>query len=108
VEALFHARGARQDALPELCRRYHVRRLALFGSAATGHDFDPARSDFDLLVDFEPLPPGDYANAYFGLREALKALSGRPSVDLVTKTALQNPYLKRRVESERRPLYPSP
>jgi predicted nucleotidyltransferase len=30
----------------ELCRRFHVRRLELFGSAATA-DFDPERSDID-------------------------------------------------------------
>jgi uncharacterized protein len=107
METLFHARGAPHDALPELCRRFNVRRLDLFGSAASGHDFDPARSDLDLLVDFESLPPGDYADTYFGLREALEAWSGR-AVDLVTEAALRNPYLKRRIESERRPLFPSP
>lgn len=103
VEAFPHA----LDALPGVCRRFHVRRLDLFGSAATGRDFDPARSDLDILVSFEPLPPADYADAYFGLREALEALAGRP-VDLVTEAALENPYLRRRVESERLPLFPPP
>jgi predicted nucleotidyltransferase len=107
AETFFHALGAPSDALPELCRRFHVRRLDLFGSAATGRNFDPIRSDLDLLVSFEPLPPSEYANAYFGLREALEALSGRP-IDLVTEAALRNPYLRRRVEAERRPLFPSP
>ena len=95
------------DALPALCRRFRVRRLDLFGSAATGRGFDPARSDLDLLVAFEPLPPADYAAAYFGLREALEALAGRP-VDLVTEAALENPHLRRRVEAERRPLFRAP
>lgn len=40
--------------IAELCRRYAVRRLEIFGSAARGTDFDPARSDADFLVDFEP------------------------------------------------------
>ncbi|MDR3535251.1 MAG: nucleotidyltransferase domain-containing protein [Acetobacteraceae bacterium] len=106
TQASFHAPGT-PDAIADLCRRFRVRRLDLFGSAATGRGFDPARSDLDLLVAFEPLPPVDYANAYFGLREALEALSGRP-VDLVTEAALENPYLHRRIETERRPLFPVP
>src|SRR4051794_32889922 len=43
-----------------LCRRFNVRRLDLFGSAATGR-FDPGHSDLDLLVEFEPMSPGAYA-----------------------------------------------
>ena len=92
------------DALAAICRRFHVRRLDLFGSAATGAGFEPARSDLDFLVSFEPMAPGAYADAYFGLLAALEDLSGR-SVDLVTEAALENPYLRRRVETERRPLF---
>src|SRR5271165_488940 len=44
-----------------LCRQYHVRQLALFGSALLG-DFDPEHSDLDFLVEFEPLAPGTYAD----------------------------------------------
>ena len=93
-----------RDALAVLCRRFAVRRLDLFGSAATGR-FDPARSDLDFLVSFEELPDAAYADAYFGLREGLEALFGRP-VDLLTEPALQNPYLRRRIEVERRRLFP--
>ncbi|MGN6033725.1 MAG: nucleotidyltransferase family protein, partial [Thermomicrobiales bacterium] len=42
-----------QDNVQEiraLCERFDVRRLELFGSAATGR-FDPAHSDIDFLVD---------------------------------------------------------
>jgi len=92
------------EMLDALCRRFRVQRLDVFGSAATGRGFDAARSDIDLLVAFEPLSPGDFAEAYFGLREALEALTGR-KVDLVTEAALRNPYLRRRVEAERQPLF---
>jgi predicted nucleotidyltransferase len=98
---------ATADALAAACRRFHVRRLDLFGSAATGRGFDAVRSDADFLVEFEPLPPADYADAYFGLREALQHLAGRP-VDLLTESALENPWLRRRIEAERRPLFPAP
>lgn len=40
------------DALASICRRYHVRRLSLFGSTLKG--IDRPDSDIDLLVEFEP------------------------------------------------------
>ena len=90
-------------ALEELCRRYRVRSLFLFGSAARD-DFDPECSDVDLLVEFEALPPGGYADAYFGLREALEDLFDR-AVDLVALSAIRNPYMKADIERTRTPLY---
>ena len=92
--------------LAALCRRFNVRRLDLFGSAATGR-FDPGHSDIDLLVEFAPMPPSAYASAYFGLREALEETFGR-QVDLVTEAALANPYLIRRIAAEKHRLYPPP
>ena len=95
-----------QRALDDLCRKFRVRRLDLFGLVTAGN-FDPARSDVDLLVEFEAMPPGAYAAAYFGLRAAAETLLGRP-VDLVTEAALANPHLRRRIEGERRALFPLP
>ena len=89
--------------LERLCRRYRVRRLALFGSAATGRSFSEA-SDLDFVVEFKPLPPGVYANTYFGLLEALQQLFKRP-VDLVVESAIKNPYFLEAVEATRTPLY---
>ena len=45
--------ASHREELEELCRRFHVRRLDLFGSAASD-GFDPARSDLDFLVEFDP------------------------------------------------------
>ncbi len=89
--------------LRALCRRFHVRRLDLFGSAARG-DFNPEHSDVDFIVEFErdtPLHPFD---AYFGLKEELEALFGR-KVDLVELSAVRNPYLKASIEQSRENLY---
>lgn len=93
----------KRDEIAALCRRYHVRRLEIFGSAARG-DFDPRASDFDFVVEFEELPPGEYADAYFGLLEGLQALLGRP-VDLVVARAIRNPYFRQAVEETREVLY---
>ena len=89
--------------LEQLCRRYRVRRLDLFGSAATGQVFSEP-SDLDFVVEFEPLPAGVYANTYFGLLEALQQLFDMP-VDLVVESAIRNPYFLEAVEATRTPLY---
>ena len=94
---------SKRHELAELCRRYRVRSLYLFGSAARD-DFDAGRSDVDLLVEFEALAPGGYADAYFGLRESLEDLFGR-EVDLVALSAVRNPYMKADIERTRTLLY---
>lgn len=97
------ALGNHRAELESLCRRFGVRRLELFGSAATGRD-RPAESDLDFLVEFDELPPGGYADAYFDLLESLEALFGRP-VDLVVASAIRNPYFLEAVERTKTLLY---
>jgi hypothetical protein len=81
----------RQNDIAALCRRYRVRRLELFGSAATG-SFDPVSSDLDFVVEFGDLRHGEWADAYFGPMEGLAEPFGRP-VDLVMLSAVRNPYM---------------
>jgi len=61
----------------------------LFGSAGTDR-LDEATSDIDSLVEFDDTPVSRF-DAYFGLKEDLEALLGRP-VDLVSTAAVENPY----------------
>jgi len=89
--------------IAELCRRFHVRRLDVFGSAVRG-DFDPARSDLDFVVEFEREHPLGGLEIYFGLKEALEALFGR-KVDLVSEGAVRNPYLRRSIDESRETVY---
>ena len=92
-----------REELQALCRRFHVRRLDLFGSAARG-DFDPDRSDFDFVVEFDRTAPQHPFDSYFGLKEELEALFGR-NVDLVELSAVRNPYLKASIEQSRENIY---
>src|SRR5258705_8581222 len=92
-----------RDELRDLCQRFHVRRLDLFGSAARG-DFDPERSDVDFLVEFDRSAPQHPFDAYFGLKEALEEVLGRP-VDLVEASAVRNPYLKASIEGSRESIF---
>jgi hypothetical protein len=75
--------------LAALCRAHHVRRLAVFGSAARGQA--SAGSDVDLLVEFEP----GHAPSFWvspGIEQELSALFGGRAVDLVPPEVLNNPY----------------
>jgi predicted nucleotidyltransferase len=93
----------RRREIADLCRQYHVRRLAIFGSALR-RDFDPERSDIDLLVEFEPLATNQYAENYFALLQALTELFAR-KVDLLVWRSIKNPYFLREIESSQEVLY---
>ena len=93
----------KQSQLQELCARHRVRRLALFGSAATG-GFEPERSDLDFVVEFEPMLPREHADAFFGLLESLEHLFGRP-IDLIEYEPVRNPYFRRELEQTQVVLY---
>lgn len=88
--------------IADICRRFGVRRLDVFGSAARVTDFDPDRSDLDFVVEFEPLPGGGRFETYFGFKEALESLFG---VDLVSEGTIRNPYLRASIEKGRQSLY---
>lgn len=93
----------KREDLEQLCSRHHVRRLEIFGSAATGL-FDPTSSDLDFLVELEPGTPGELSDRYLGLLTDLEDLFGRP-VDLVMTAAVRNPYFLRQIQSSRTLLY---
>lgn len=94
---------AYREPVGHLCRRFHVRRLEVFGSALRS-DFRPDESDLDFLVEFGPESLTDYAGDYFGLKEGLEALFGRP-VDMVTAGAIRNPYFRQSIEAGKALLY---
>lgn len=88
--------------LSALCRKYHVRRLGLFGSAARG-ELAP-KSDVDLLIEFEPgKAPSLWAEPE--MRKAFSALFGGRRVDLVPPEVLQNPYRRKSILRDLRVLY---
>lgn len=73
-----------------LCSAYNVKTLFAFGSVCTDKFTD--KSDVDLLISFNPMDYGDYADTYFKLADKFEHLFKR-SVDLVTEKSLSNPYL---------------
>jgi predicted nucleotidyltransferase len=91
-----------QEQLERLCRRFHIRKLALFGSAARG-EMKPD-SDVDLMVEFEP----DRAPSLWdspGLNEEFSALFGNRAVDIVPPEVLRNPYRRKTIQRDLKVLY---
>jgi uncharacterized protein len=91
------------EELAALCRKHHVAKLALFGSAARG-DFRPGESDLDFLVTFQPLDFGDHFDAYIGLGMDLEQLFG-VKVDLQVEKAIRNPIFRSNVLDSKVELY---
>lgn len=87
-----------------LCRRYGVRHLEVFGSAARGGDFDPVRSDADFLVEFKPQSDMPPLEEFFGFQADLSRLLERP-VDLVEARAVRNPYVLANINRTRELVY---
>ena len=81
-----------------------MRRLDVFGSAARGDDFDPARSDLGFLVELDFNAPMSLCDAYFGLKRDLQILLGR-EVDLISSGALESPFVRASIERNREPVY---
>ena len=89
-----------EGELADICRRYGVRELSVFGSAAR-EEMRPD-SDVDLLVDFLPqAEPGllDHAGLMLDLSDLL-----RRKVDLVSKNGLK-PLIRDAVIQDARRLY---
>jgi predicted nucleotidyltransferase len=89
--------------IAEICRRFGVARLDVFGSAARAADFDAEVSDVDFLVEFaESKTP--QIDAFFELQSALSKLLER-KVDLVMQGSVRNPYVRESIERAREPVY---
>ena len=91
-------------AIAEICRRFGVRKLELFGSAATG-DFNPSRSDLDFIVEFPPgYDFGPWLSRLSQFGQSLTKLFGR-RVDLISPSALNNRWFRREADRARVTLY---
>jgi predicted nucleotidyltransferase len=91
-----------RTALRKLAQRYHIRRLALFGSAARGQ-LKPD-SDIDLLAEFEN-GKAPSLGGMVKISDDFVTLFGGRKVDVVTPAILNNPYRRRAIERDMEELY---
>jgi predicted nucleotidyltransferase len=89
-----------REKIAEFCRGRGIRKLSLFGSVLR-EDFDPARSDVDVLAEFEPDALKGVGFRYFGYGEELSAIMGR-RVDFCSRL---NKYIEAAVRREAVPIY---
>ena len=94
---------AKREQIAELCRTHHVRSLSIFGSALR-EDFDPARSDVDVIVEFDEMPLEEYSDNKWSLHDHLVAIFQR-EVDLLTWQSVRNPYIRDEIEHSHEMLY---
>jgi predicted nucleotidyltransferase len=84
------------------CKKFNVKKLEVFGSAARG-DYNED-SDVDFLVEFEDLFAPNISDKYFGLLEELEKHCRR-RVDLVEVNSITNPYFKQSIDRSRILIY---
>ena len=89
--------------LSKLCQRFGVSKIFAFGSVMTDK-FDPEKSDLDLLVEMEEMPPLERGEKLIGLWEALEDLFER-KVDLLTNQPIKNVYLRKNINETKRLIY---
>ena len=90
----------------ELCKKYRVKDLSVFGSILTEKFND--QSDVDLLVNFESIDPNsldfDYVSNYFNLKDSLEELFKR-KVDLIEDGEQLNPLFREKVYQNKKLIY---
>jgi uncharacterized protein len=91
-----------RERIAEICKRYHVLRLSLFGSAAVGTE--RPESDVDLLVEFIPgQAPSGFA--LVDMQEELARVFDGRRIDLAFPSILRNPWRRKAIEPQLQPLY---
>ncbi|MDE6408970.1 MAG: nucleotidyltransferase domain-containing protein [Muribaculaceae bacterium] len=88
----------------DICRKFHVKKLWVFGSILTPR-FN-SESDVDVCVDFDwnNISMMDSASNFFGFQEALENLLGR-KVDITDDSAVRNPYFREELNETRQLIY---
>jgi predicted nucleotidyltransferase len=89
--------------ISEICQRYGIRHLEVFGSGARAQDFESAQSDADFLVEFSSDSPTDLRR-YYGAKTELEHLLGRP-VDLIEAGAIRNPFVLAEINRHKQSVY---
>ena len=89
-----------REQIAAFCRARGIRKLSLFGSVLR-EDFDPVRSDVDVLAEL--LPTARPGWEFFGWHEDLAPMLGR-KVDLHTPNSLSQ-YFREEVLGEALTIY---
>jgi uncharacterized protein len=92
-----------REQIAELCRRYGVERLDVFGSVTTDK-FDETTSDIDLIARFSRMNEPGIARRFVDFADRMEQLLNRP-IDLLTDQPFRNPYFAQSVARSRKVVY---
>jgi predicted nucleotidyltransferase len=92
-----------KQAIEEICKDLRVKHLDLVGSASRS-DFQPDKSDIDLLVEFDGIDK--LFDRYFELKIRLEEQLAR-QVDVIQESAVKNPYIKKSLDRDKVRIYGS-
>jgi predicted nucleotidyltransferase len=106
AEYLVGARGPRlripKKAIAALCRKYGVRKLSVFGSAARG-EMKP-ESDVDLMLEFDPASKTSLWD-YPAMQEEFSALFDHRRIEFASPEILRNPFRRKTILPDLKTLY---
>ncbi|MFN4075893.1 MAG: nucleotidyltransferase family protein [Cloacibacterium sp.] len=91
-----------QNAIAQLCKKYNVEKLYVFGSILTEKFNDS--SDIDFIVKFHQLDLSKYADNYFDLKFSLEEILKR-EIDLLEEKSIRNPYFLEAVNHQKQLIY---
>jgi predicted nucleotidyltransferase len=91
-----------QRVLSRICRRYEVKKMSLYGSAARG-ELRPD-SDVDLLVEFKP-KQGPSLWGVTEMQDDLSPVFGNRPVHISGPEIMKNPYRRKTIEPDLKVLY---
>ena len=90
------------EILKNLCEKYEVNTMYVFGSACT-NQFNE-NSDIDILISFKDISVEKYTDNYFALHNKLQGIFKR-KVDLITEKSLSNPFFIQELNEKKILLY---
>lgn len=90
----------------ELCKKYRVRRLFVFGSILTDKFNENSDVDFSVAFDRDSINSEnlDWANLFFGFLEDLQSLLNR-KVDIVFEDYINNSYFRKELDRTKQLIY---
>lgn len=86
----------------ELCKKYNVKTLSVFGSILTNRFNDS--SDVDMIVEFNNENIDDYVSNYFNFKDALTSLF-KHDVDLLEAKGIKNKFLLQNINRTKQVIY---
>jgi len=90
-----------KKSVEAIARKWKIKELAVFGSVL-GDNFNE-ESDVDILIQFESETRYNLFD-FVDLKDELEGIFGR-SVDLVEKSGIRNPFLRKEILQTARTIY---